>query len=76
MAGDPDSTGQITINGRSYTSLSAAGQAVRIASRGPDVSQTTLATDGWSFWRAQDQHVGDLVTLKELRRRHVMQGRP
>jgi hypothetical protein len=25
--------------------------------------------DGWMFWRVRDEKTGDLVTLKEIRRR-------
>ena len=42
----------------------------------PNISKTTLATDGWLFWRAKDQIVGDVVTLKELRRRQAAGPRP
>ena len=65
--------GQVNVSSRNYPSLSSAGMAVKIASRGPDISKTTLATDGWLFWRARDQVVGDVVTLKELRRRNAAQ---
>ena len=61
---------------RSYPSLSSAGMAVKIASRGPNISKTTLATDGWPFWRARDQILGDIGTLKELKRRDVAHPRP
>ena len=65
--------GQIVIDGRSHSSLSAAGETVKIASRGPDLPRSVLATDGWLFWRAQDQVIGDVVTLKEIRRRQAAQ---
>jgi hypothetical protein len=65
--------GQIVIDGRSHSSPSAAGETVKIASRGPELPKSVLATDGWLFWRAQDQIVGDVVTLKELRRRQAAQ---
>jgi hypothetical protein len=64
-----DGHGVTTFQGEGYTSLSAAGAAVKIASRGPGLPTSVLATDGWSFWRATDARAGDTVSLKEIRRR-------
>jgi hypothetical protein len=51
------------------SSLSKAGEAVKIASRGPGIPQSVAATDGWDFWSAQDAIERDTVKLKEIRRR-------
>jgi hypothetical protein len=63
--------GGITFQGRTHSSLSQAGEQVKITARGPHTPRTVLATDGWDFWKARDEVSGDLVTLKEIRRRAV-----
>jgi hypothetical protein len=41
-----------------------------LAVRQPEkASDRVPSTDGWSFWRVRDEKAGDLVTLKEIRRR-------
>lgn len=42
---------------------------------GPASPRQHIETDGWLFQRAQHQIVGDVVTLKEMRRRHAAQPR-
>ncbi|WP_448072482.1 restriction system modified-DNA reader domain-containing protein [Georgenia yuyongxinii] len=64
-----DEGGAVSFDGRPQRSLSEAGKAVKIASRGPDTPESVYATDGWEFWRAHDQVSGDVVALKEIRRR-------
>jgi hypothetical protein len=66
--------GRIRYRGEVYNSPSGAGEAVKIAIHGADISDTRKATDGFDFWQAQDAVTGDVVTLKEIRRR-VAQGR-
>ena len=61
--------GQVRYNGRMYASLSAAGAAVKTELRGPDIPDSVLATDGMDFWSAKDEKSGDLVKIKEIRRR-------
>ncbi|GAA4705975.1 hypothetical protein GCM10023215_52560 [Pseudonocardia yuanmonensis] len=61
--------GAITFNGALCPSLSKAGEAVKIASRGPDIPQSIAATDGWDFWSTKDATTGETVKLKEARRR-------
>lgn len=61
--------GTVRYCGETFPSLSAAGAAVKKAVRGPDVAETVHATDGWEFWRGRDEKVGDIVSLKEIRRR-------
>lgn len=66
-----DASGTISFGSETFRSLSAAGEAVKIASRGPEVPASVRATDGWGFWRAHDAVTGDTVTLKEIRYRSV-----
>ncbi len=61
----------IVLNGVAYTP-SGAGRAAKISVAGADASKGVLATDGWIFWKAQDDS-GEWVTLEELRRRYVEQ---
>ncbi len=61
--------GFVRFRGEEYRSLSRAGRAVKIVVVGADTPETTLATDGWEFWRATDAVVGDVQQLKVLRRR-------
>lgn len=68
--------GRVRFDGVEYPSLSKAGEAVKIAHRGPDIPDSIRATDGWSFWRAPDRSTGDLVTLRELRRRVAARTEP
>lgn len=65
--------GRVRYGGTAYSSLSAAGAAVKVDARGPETPETVLATDGMEFWRAEDTHLGDLVSIKEIRRR-IAQG--
>jgi hypothetical protein len=65
----PDGT--LRVAGQTYTSPSAAGEAVKIDIAGPGLKDTTRATDGWDFWKALDPGTGQPVSLKELRRRQV-----
>lgn len=65
------SDGSISFDGTRFASLSAAGEAVKIAARGADVPASVRATDGWSFWKARDEVAADYVTLKEIRRRQA-----
>lgn len=65
------SDGSISFDGTRFASLSAAGEAVKIAARGADVPASVRATDGWSFWKARDEVAADDVTLKEIRRRQA-----
>lgn len=59
--------GSIRYRGEAYDTPSSAGRAVKlvIASGAPE---STLATDGWDFWRAHHPKTGQIVKLKELRR--------
>ncbi|MCG5463441.1 hypothetical protein MED01_001563 [Micromonospora sp. MED01] len=52
-----------------HNSPSRAGEAVKIAIHGRDIADTRKATDGFDFWQAQDAVAGDVVKLKEIRRR-------
>jgi hypothetical protein len=61
--------GNIRYGGQSYNSPSGAGEAVKIAVHGTNVSATTKATDGMDFWHTEDARTGDVVSLKEIRRR-------
>lgn len=61
--------GSISFRGTPCRSLSHAGKAVKIASRGPDTPESVAATDGWEFWSARDEVHDDHVKLKEIRRR-------
>ncbi|MFD8622323.1 hypothetical protein ACFV4E_00240 [Streptomyces hygroscopicus] len=61
--------GSIEYQGTKYQSLSAAGRAMKELVAGPGTPETTLATDGWGFWRAEDAVQGDIASLKMIRRR-------
>jgi hypothetical protein len=62
--------GQISYAGTVYKSLSAAGGAMALAVKPPgEASDRVPSIDGWFFWRVQDEKTGNLVTLKEIRRR-------
>jgi hypothetical protein len=61
--------GRVVFNGKSCTSLTAAGREVKVSVRGPNAPESALSTDGWDFWRARDLVAGDTVTMKEIRRR-------
>jgi len=63
------SDGTVRYRDQTYRSLSAAGEAVKVALLGPDIRDTIRATDGWGFGRATDARSGDTVTLKQLRAR-------
>lgn len=63
--------GTVRYLGRAYSSLSAAGKAVKVAVLGPDTPETTSATDGWEFWRTEDLRTGDVASLRTIRRRAV-----
>jgi hypothetical protein len=45
----------------------AAGRSVKLAVSGSDTPDTTLSTDGWSFWGVTNAS-GGWVSLKDLRR--------
>jgi hypothetical protein len=62
--------GRIRYAGTVYKSLSAAGGALKLAAKQPgEASDVNPSTDGWHFWRTRDEKTGELVTLKEIRRR-------
>lgn len=61
--------GSLNFQGQQFTSLSAVGEAVKRASRGPDLPDTVAATDGWEFWQTRDEVVGESSKLKEIRKR-------
>jgi hypothetical protein len=61
--------GWVSFRGKPCSSLSSAGAAVKFAARGPDIPESVSATDGWEFWSAKDEIQGDVVALKEIRRR-------
>ncbi|WP_433352556.1 hypothetical protein ACQPYV_19620 [Micromonospora saelicesensis] len=66
--------GSIRYGGRALGSPSAAGEAVKIDVYGPSITATRRATDGLDFWSAEDARAGDLVALKEIRRRVATEG--
>ncbi len=48
---------------------------MKIAIHGLDnITDTRKATDGFDFWQAQDAVAGDVVKLKEIRRRVALGG--
>jgi hypothetical protein len=61
--------GRVTFNGEQYSSLSAAGRAVKSSAHGSSGSASNFATDGFDFWRTKDARAGDTVPIKEIRRR-------
>ena len=61
--------GRVRYGENAYTSLSSAGAAVKREARGADAPESVTATDGMDFWRAEDAVAGDVVTIKEIRRR-------
>jgi hypothetical protein len=60
--------GWIDLDGALYQSPSAAGGAAKEHAAGTILSVSEKSTDGWAFWKTRDAN-GDLVALKELRRR-------
>jgi hypothetical protein len=60
--------GWIDVAGVAYKTPSGAGSAAKEHFAGHPLAASQKATDGWTFWRAKDT-TGELVTLKELRRR-------
>lgn len=66
--------GRIRYAGIVYKSLSAAGGELKLAAKQPgDTSDANPSTDGWHFWRTRDEKTGELVTMKEVRRRAAQQ---
>ncbi|XTZ14368.1 hypothetical protein ACQSSU_23160 [Micromonospora echinospora] len=61
--------GTVRYRGQVHNSPSAAGVAVKIAVHGPAITDARKATDGLGFWYAEDAVTGDVVALKEIRRR-------
>jgi hypothetical protein len=61
--------GTIRYRGQVYNSPSGAGEAVKVVVHGPSVLASTKATDGLDFWHTEDVRAGDVVSLKEIRRR-------
>ncbi|MEV4712828.1 hypothetical protein [Micromonospora sp. NPDC049374] len=61
--------GRVRYRGEVHNSPSSAGEAVKIAIHGRDITDARKATDGLDFWQAEDAVSGDVVTLKEIRRR-------
>ncbi|MGW5667747.1 restriction system modified-DNA reader domain-containing protein [Micromonospora sp. NPDC003776] len=66
--------GSIRYGDRTLASPSAAGEAVKVDVYGPEITATRRATDGLDFWSAEDACVGDVVSLKEIRRRVAIGG--
>ncbi|MEV4759877.1 hypothetical protein AB0J86_32935 [Micromonospora sp. NPDC049559] len=63
------SDGRIRYGEDVYNFPSGAGEAVKIAIHGAEISDSRKATDGFEFWEAEDARAGDIVSLKEIRRR-------
>ncbi|GAA0431735.1 hypothetical protein Aca07nite_18590 [Actinoplanes capillaceus] len=61
--------GQVRYNGQIHSTLSAAGRAVKLQVLGHDATEAKIATDGFSFWHTTDAVSGDVVSIKEIRRR-------
>lgn len=61
-------SGSIELGGATYKTPSAAGAAAKEIMAGQPLPDSVKATDGWAFWRTEDE-TGHVVTLKELRRR-------
>jgi len=61
--------GGIAYAGTPYKSLSAAGGSMAFAVKPPGEGISAPSIDGWAFWRLRDEKTGELVSLKEIRRR-------
>lgn len=61
--------GRVRYRGEVYASLSAAGRAVKVSVIGVGATESKVATDGMDFWRTTDAREGDVVSIKEIRRR-------
>ena len=59
----------VRFRGERAQSLSHAGRLAKVAYHGQDLGDSVTATDGWDFWSTRDAQRGDVVTLKEIRRR-------
>ncbi|MET8089792.1 hypothetical protein [Micromonospora sp. NPDC005220] len=66
--------GSIRYGGRTLGSPSAAGEAVKTEVYGTSITAARRATDGLDFWSAEDARTGDVVSLKEIRRRVAIGG--
>ncbi len=60
--------GWLDMAGGSYKYPSGAGAAAKEQAAGHPLTEAQKSTDGWWFWKTKDAS-GDLVALKELRRR-------
>jgi len=61
--------GRVRYNGQIHSTLSAAGRAVKQQILGHDAPESTISTDGLVFWHVTDAVSGDVVSIKEIRRR-------
>jgi len=64
-----ESNGRVTYAGKSYSSLSIAGGMARASVAGAPPGKQYPHTNGWIFWRFEDQD-GRLKALDELRQRY------
>ncbi|GGN82330.1 hypothetical protein GCM10010112_59610 [Actinoplanes lobatus] len=61
--------GRVRYNGQIHSTLSAAGRAVKLETLGADAPESKISTDGLGFWHTTDSVSGDVVRIKEIRRR-------
>jgi hypothetical protein len=61
--------GRVRCNGQIHSTLSAAGRAVKLQILGHDAPESKISTDGLGFWHTTDRVSGDVVSIKEIRRR-------
>ncbi len=61
--------GHVRYNGQIHSTLSAAGRAVKLQALGADAPESKISTDGFSFWHTTDAVSGDVVSIREIRRR-------
>lgn len=61
--------GRVRCNGQIHSTLSAAGRAVKLQVLGHDAPESKISTDGLGFWRTTDAVSGDVVSIREIRRR-------
>ncbi|GIF08918.1 restriction system modified-DNA reader domain-containing protein [Actinoplanes siamensis] len=61
--------GRVRYNGQIYSTLSAAGRAAKLETLGFDAPESKISTDGLDFWHTTDSISGDVVRIKEIRRR-------
>jgi predicted type IV restriction endonuclease len=65
-----EADGRVECQGQLFDSVSMAAGVARASLRGAPAGRRYLPTNGWTFWRFQDED-GQLVELEMLRKRYI-----